>query len=224
MTSVDRCSQNVGYTFERPELLQEALTHRSAGSRNNERMEFLGDSVLNFVIAAELFRRFPQAAEGDLSRLRATLVKGDRLAEIASRLNLGEFLVLGSGELKSGGFRRSSILSDALEAIFGAVLLDGGFQRAHDLILNIYHDLLDSLPDVSQLKDPKTRLQEFLQARKLPLPEYVVAEVTGEAHRQVFTIACKVESLGIDTQGSGNSRRKAEQNAALQALGQLENA
>lgn len=224
MTSIDRCSQNVGYTFERPELLQEALTHRSAGSRNNERMEFLGDSVLNFVIAAELFRRFPQAAEGDLSRLRATLVKGDRLAEIASRLNLGEFLVLGSGELKSGGFRRSSILSDALEAIFGAVLLDGGFQRAHDLILNIYHDLLDSLPDVSQLKDPKTRLQEFLQARKLPLPEYVVAEVTGEAHRQVFTIACKVESLGIDTQGSGNSRRKAEQNAALQALGQLENA
>lgn len=223
MTSVDRCSQSVGYTFERPELLQEALTHRSAGSHNNERMEFLGDSVLNFVIAAELFRRFPQAAEGDLSRLRATLVKGDRLAEIAGRLKLGEFLVLGSGELKSGGFRRSSILSDALEAVFGAVLLDGGFQRAHDLILDIYHDLLDSLPDVSQLKDPKTRLQEFLQARKLPLPEYVVAEVTGEAHRQVFTIACKVESLGIDTQGSGNSRRKAEQNAALQALGQLEN-
>ncbi len=222
MGDVERLQTELGYRFGDPSLLQEALTHRSAGSRNNERLEFLGDGVLNFVIGAELFERFPSASEGDLSRLRASLVKGDQLARLARDLELGDYLTLGSGELKSGGFRRASILADALEAIIGAVYCDGGFPAAADLIRELYRDALGSVHEVGALKDPKTRLQELLQSRKLPLPEYSIVSVTGEAHNQSFTVSCHVEGLEADTLGQGSSRRKAEQDAARRALGVLE--
>jgi ribonuclease-3 len=218
MSTYDRLCREIGYHFKNPDLLGEALTHRSVGSRNYERLEFLGDGALNFVIASELYQRFPEASEGDLSRLRSSLVKGDKLAELAQRYHLGEHLSLGSGELKSGGYRRASILADALEAIFGAVYLDSGFEQCRALILVVYGPSLESLPDPDQLKDPKTRLQEWLQSRKRPLPEYDVVDVSGEAHKQVFTVACKVEGLTKAVLGVGNSRRKAEQEAAQKTM------
>lgn len=211
-------SRLLGYTFNNESLLVEALTHRSVGSHNNERLEFLGDSVLNFVIAETLFRLFPELREGDLSRLRASLVNGETLAVIARGLNLGDFLNLGSGELKSGGFRRASILADALESIIGAVYCDSDFATCHALILRLFDEKLNNLPQVDTLKDPKTRLQELLQSRQLPLPAYEVLEVTGKAHAQLFLVECRVNELGCVTQGEGSSRRKAEQLAAQRAL------
>ena len=223
MTAVpSRLCERLGLRFASDSLLEEALTHRSAGGPNNERLEFLGDGVLNFVIAHELFARFPDASEGDLSRLRAALVKKETLAALAAGLELGDFLRLGSGELKSGGFRRASILADALEAVFGAAYLDGGFGAAREVILRVYARELDNLPDSTALKDPKTRLQELLQARKLPLPEYRVVAVTGEAHAQTFTVACSVAGLSAALEGRGQSRRSAEQEAARQALESLD--
>ncbi|HQU16533.1 MAG: ribonuclease III [Chromatiales bacterium 21-64-14] len=218
---VDRLESALGYRFDDPEYLAWALTHRSAGSRNNERLEFLGDAILSFVIAAELYERFAQADEGELSRLRAALVKRESLAILARNLNLGDFLALGGGELKSGGFRRESILADAMEAVFGAVYLDGGWETCRDLILRMYRERLEELPQEGVRKDPKTRLQEHLQSRRLPLPDYQVTGVSGEDHAQTFTVACGVAELGLLVEGVGRSRRKAEQAAASVALSRL---
>lgn len=214
--SARRLCGALGYAFANPGLLEEALTHRSAAGRNNERLEFLGDSLLDAVIAAELFGRYPRASEGELSRLRASLVKGPTLAELARRLQLGECLRLGPGEMKTGGSRRTSILADALEALFGAVYLDGGFAACRDLILNLYREPLAALPAVDALTDPKTRLQEYLQARRQARPEYRVVEVNGEPHAQRFTVACNADA--VHTIAVGTSRRKAEQEAARKAL------
>jgi ribonuclease-3 len=211
----------IGYQFINENLLQEALTHRSASAVNNERIEFLGDSVLNFVIAEELYRRYPDVAEGDLSRLRATLVKKEGLARIAHDLGLSHYLILGSGELKSGGYRRDSILADTVEAIFGAVYLDAGFDRCRQLILQMYQKQLHDIPALAELKDPKTRLQELLQAHKLALPEYELTDVSGKAHQQMFTIQCHIREFSMTTQGRASSRRKAEQQAATLAIAQL---
>jgi len=211
------------YEFNNRNLLLEALTHRSAAPVNNERLEFLGDSILNFVIANELYHMYPDSPEGDLSRLRASLVKKEGLALIAKDLDLGEYLILGSGELKSGGFRRDSILADTVEAILGAVYLDGGFEASSDLILRLYQQQIENIPDVSQLKDPKTRLQELLQARKIALPHYQVVDVSGKAHQQTFVISCGIDELSVSTQGKAGSRRKAEQLAAEKAIVEVEN-
>lgn len=218
---LSRLYAGLGYVFQQAELLEEALTHRSASSRNNERLEFLGDALLNVVIAEYLFQRYPRASEGELSRLRASLVKGETLAELARGLSVGDWLRLGAGELKSGGFRRESILSDTLEAIFGAVYLDAGWNACRDLVLQLYRDQLMRLASAGELKDPKTRLQEYLQARQQPLPIYNVLEISGEPHAQTFTVEC-VTSGGVRTIASGSSRRKAEQEAARQLLEQIQ--
>ena len=210
------------YTFRDESYIVQALTHRSAGSGHNERLEFLGDSILNFVIAQALFEKFPEAAEGVLSRLRASLVRESTLAEISRELNVGDFLRLGSGELKSGGYRRGSILADAVEAILGAVLLDGGFEACKDLILRLYEDRISLVDPDDNLKDPKSCLQEFLQARKKPLPEYRVLSVEGDPHEQVFQIECIIEGFEEGAVGVGRSRRKAEQTAAKIALEKLQ--
>lgn len=214
--------QALPYRFERPELLGEALTHRSAGRPNNERLEFLGDAVLNFLIAEALYQQVPDADEGALSRLRAILVRGETLAQIAAELNLGEALSLGSGELKSGGFRRHSILADALEAVIGAVYLDGGFEASRDLVRKLFASRLASLPDTDSLKDSKTRLQEYLQARQAALPVYRLVAEEGEPHRRRFRVACEIPWLDRPVEGSGRSRRVAEQEAARLALLELE--
>jgi ribonuclease-3 len=208
----------LGYTFQDELLLQQALTHRSVRAKNNERLEFLGDSILNFVIAAEVYNRYPRADEGDLSRIRASFVNKDTLAKLGKKLELGDFLILGSGELKSGGFRRQSILADAVEAIFGAVYLDAGVNRATKFILKHYEDLLVDPVDVHRLKDPKTQLQEYLQSRKRPLPIYELLEVSGKPHAQIFKIQCTVDGCPQNTVGIGKSRRRAEQEAALAML------
>lgn len=211
----------IGYQFGSPALLETALTHRSAGQRHNERLEFLGDAILSYVITDELYRRFPAASEGQLSRLRAGLVKGDTLAAIARDMALGDYLKLGSGELKSGGFRRSSILADAFEAVIGAIYLDGGIEAASEFIHRHFAQRLAECDPDSTLKDPKTRLQEFLQARGHALPEYRVDSVVGEPHKQTFTVTCVVEGMASVTVGVAGSRRKAEQEAARHALEQL---
>lgn len=210
------------YEFSRPELLGEALTHRSAGRPNNERLEFLGDAILNCVIAEALYHQVPDADEGALSRLRALLVRGETLARIAGELNLGEALALGSGELKSGGFRRRSILADALEAVIGAVYLDGGFEACRGLIRKLFASRLESLPAAESLKDPKTRLQEYLQARQAALPVYRLVAEQGEPHRRTFRVACEIPWLERPLEASGRSRRAAEQEAARLALQELE--
>lgn len=210
------------YRFARPELLGEALTHRSAGRPNNERLEFLGDAVLNFLIAEALYQRVPDADEGALSRLRAMLVRGETLAEIAGEINLGEALSMGSGELKSGGFRRRSILADALEAVIGAVYLDGGFDACRKLIQELFAARLSSLPETDSLKDPKTRLQEYLQARQASLPVYRLVRQEGEPHRRTFRVACEIPWLKVPVEADGRSRRAAEQEAARLALNELE--
>jgi ribonuclease-3 len=199
----------LGYECRDAALLEAALTHRSAGGPNNERLEFLGDAVLNCVVAMLVFREFGAADEGDLSRFRASLVSGEALAVIAAEIELGDQLRLGSGELKSGGFRRKSILADTLEALFGAIYLDGGFDAAAGVIERLYGARLDRLPSAADLKDPKTRLQETLQARGLPLPVYAVESVSGEAHSQEFCVVCAVDALGLRTVGIGASRRRA---------------
>ena len=206
------------YSFVNAELLDEALTHRSAAAKNNERLEFLGDGILNFVIADELFKRYPDVQEGDLSRLRATLVNKESLAEIAKHLNLSEVIKLGSGELKSGGFRRPSILADAVESIFGAVYSDSGFESCRDLIVRLYEKRLASPIDLQSLKDAKTQLQELLQSRHYALPEYQVVKITGQAHAQVFHVRCSIEKMNIQVDGEGKSRRKAEQVSAEKAI------
>lgn len=211
-------SKQIGYTFKNESLLEQALTHRSVGSKNNERLEFLGDSILNFVIADALFQQFPENSEGDLSRLRAHLVNGDTLADIARDLKLGDFLRLGAGELKSGGFKRDSILADAVESILGAIYTDSDLAVCKKIILNLYVDLLKDIPDPQQLKDAKTQLQELLQARKIPIPVYKVIRISGKAHDQNFDVECVIESLGVSSQGIGHSRRKAEQLAAKAAI------
>lgn len=211
----------LGYAFRQPDLLKQALTHRSAAPINNERLEFLGDSLLNLIVAEALYERFPRAPEGDLSRLRARLVNGETLGNIGAELGLGPFLVLGSGELKSGGRRRKSILADALEAIIGAVYLDGGFAPCRALVRGWFDHRLDNLPPAEQLKDSKTRLQEYLQAQALPLPSYDLESAEGADHAKTFVVSCLIEDLDVRAQGVGNSRRKAEQEAARSALEQL---
>lgn len=221
-TAVEWQRDALGYECRDPALLEAALTHRSAGGPHNERLEFLGDAVLNCVVAILLFREFGAADEGELSRFRSSLVSGEALAVIAAQIGLGEQLRLGSGELKSGGFRRKSILADTLEALFGAIYLDGGFDAAAKVIERLFIPRLDRLPSAAELKDPKTRLQETLQARGLPLPSYAVDSVSGEAHNQVFQVSCAVDSLGLKTHASGPSRRRAEQAAAQLMLEKLQ--
>ena len=216
-------AKRLDYQFNKPALLSKALTHRSAAKRNNERLEFLGDSVLSLVISEYLFAKLNKADEGELSRIRSSLVKGDKLAELAQQLQLGDYLILGSGELKSGGFRRSSILADTLEAIFGAVLLDSDFETCKKFILKLYGDELKSLPTAASMKDYKTRLQELLQSRQLPLPEYDVTDITGDPHAQTFTVECMVSVLEKPVKGKGSSRRRAEQKAAANILEKLSN-
>lgn len=211
----------LSYTFKDVELLATALRHRSVGKLNNERLEFLGDSILGLIISKALYHRYPQADEGRLTRMRASLVKGETLAVIARELDLGHYLQLGSGELKSGGFRRDSILADAVEAIIGAVYLDGGLAQAEPFVLELMGNRLDEAGSTDVLKDPKTRLQEYLQARQLPLPSYEVHSITGKDHKQVFKVSCKVSLYEQVFNGQGNSRRKAEQDAASQVIHQL---
>jgi ribonuclease-3 len=211
------------YQFQDPQLLQQALTHRSADSLNNERFEYLGDAILSFVIAEALFERFPQVKEGKLSRLRASLVKGVTLAEIGRELSLGEVLILGQGELKSGGFRRESILADTVEAILGAVYLDSGIEQVKALILRLYDERLISIDVDEVIKDPKTRLQELLQSRKQPLPLYSVDEVKTSAQQSpLFEASCQVALLDKVVMAKGSSHRKAEQKSAERALTLLE--
>ncbi|MEM9305094.1 MAG: ribonuclease III [Pseudomonadota bacterium] len=210
--------------FRDPRLLDQALTHRSAGNRNNERLEFLGDGILNFVIAAELFARRPEADEGDLSRLRATLVRKETLAEVARELGLGDALKLGQGEMRSGGFRRASILADALEAVLGALYIDSGFDGCADVIRDWFAKRLDHLPAAAALKDAKTRLQEYLQARQIPLPEYDLDRTEGADHARIFHVVVRIPDRGIELAASGSSRRKAEQAAAALALEAVEDA
>jgi ribonuclease III len=219
---IDELLKKLEYSFGDIELLKEALTHRSYAAKNNERLEFLGDGILNFVIADELFKRYPGAQEGDLSRLRANLVNKESLAEIANQLDLGEVIQLGSGELKSGGFRRPSILADAVESILGAVYSDGGFDPCRDLIVRLYAYRLSPPTDLHSLKDPKTRLQELLQSRGFALPDYQVVNITGQAHAQVFHVECTIAKMNITVNGEGKSRRKAEQVAAEKAIVEVE--
>jgi ribonuclease-3 len=214
--------RKLNYSFAQASLLQQALTHRSHSVAHNERIEFLGDSVLNCCIAHELYRRFGELKEGELSRLRARLVRQETLAELAQHLELGTYLRLGEGELKSGGFRRPSILADGLEALLGAVLLDGGFAAAQAVIGGLYSSLLEHLDPQTLGKDPKTLLQELLQARKIPLPQYAVVATQGAAHDQQFQVECQIPQLAIRTTGFGASRRIAEQEAAHLAFAQMQ--
>lgn len=215
---IERLCNRLGYQFSDPSLLKLALTHRSGANKHNERLEFLGDSILGMVIAEHLFSNLKKADEGQLTRLRASLVKGKTLTEIAKELELGECLYLGEGELKSGGFRRASILADALEAIIGAIYQDSGFDAAKTIILSLYQKRLQNIDLKAVHKDPKTELQEWLQSRKLPLPDYELLKVTGEPHKQTFDVACILEEKKVKTHGSGSSRRNAEQQAAEKAL------
>lgn len=214
-------AQFAGYRFRDALLLRQALTHRSHGQPHNERLEFVGDAVLNCAIAAELFRRFPAMAEGDLSRLRANLVNQSALASVAAALGLGDRLLLGEGEARSGGAARPSILADAFEALIGAVFVDGGFTPAAAMALSLFEPQLASLSAAPAAKDPKTALQEALQARRLSLPVYRVLATHGSAHQQRFEVECGIEALGIAASGTGSSRRGAEQAAARAALDRL---
>jgi len=206
------------YRFRDRKLLLQALAHRSTGSNNNERLEFLGDSLLNTVISAQLFEKYTQLEEGPLTRLRANLVNQGTLASVARDLGLGEFLLLGPGELKSGGQRRTSILADTLEAVLGAIYIDGGFENVREVIIKLFGTRLAAPMPQENLKDCKTQLQEVLQARDMPLPKYIVASVSGEAHQQIFNVICSVESLGISSDGVAGNRRAAEQEAARGVL------
>ncbi len=207
----------IGYRFTDLELLRRALTHRSYGTSHNERVEFLGDGVVNCVVALELFERFPRLDEGELSRLRANIVNQSSLAAAAQQFAFGELLRLGEGELKSGGARRPSILADSAEAVIGAVFLDGGFEAARQVVRTLLGNVLDTIDPATSGKDPKTLLQELLQARKLALPQYAVVATRGEAHEQQFQVECAIPELGIRSLGEGASRRSAEQQAARQA-------
>jgi len=207
----------LGYEFSRPELLQEALTHRSHSAQHNERLEFLGDSVLNCAIAGLFFKRFPQLPEGRLSRFRASMVNQRALSELALSLGMDQLIWLGEGEHKSGGEKRPSILADALEAVFGAIYIDSDFSRAEQVIRELYKPMLETIDHETQAKDPKTLLQEFLQSQRLELPEYTVVKTVGKAHQQKFKVECVISEFNIRTQGEGTSRRRAEQAAAQSA-------
>ncbi|BEV71464.1 MULTISPECIES: ribonuclease III [unclassified Paludibacterium] len=213
-----RLSEALQYVFRQPALLRQALTHRSFGSPNNERFEFIGDSILNYTVARMLYDHFPAQTEGELSRLRANLVNQNTLAEIAHELKLGEYLYLGEGELKSGGFNRPSILADALEATFAAVSFDADFAAAEQVVRGLYAERIRSIDPTKHAKDAKTRLQEALQAQKLALPKYRILEQNGEAHEQWFRVVCDLGELAIESTGEGGSRRAAEQQAAEVAL------
>ena len=221
LTELER---RLGHVFAKPELALQALTHRSYGAPHNERLEFLGDALLNCSVAILLYERFSKLPEGDLSRLRAALVNQRSLSEVALQLGLGERLRLGEGEMKSGGFRRPSILADALEALLGAVFLDAGFDAVRAVVARVLAERLDAAVDHPVDKDPKTSLQELLQGRGMALPRYSVQKTEGEAHEQTFVVECRVEELGVAATGTGASRRSAEQAAAQAVLGQLEKA
>ena len=220
--TASRLEQALAYTFKDRTLLQLALTHRSYSSSHNERLEFLGDSIVNAVIARRVYERFPRLAEGELSRLRASLVRQDSLHQLAVALSLGDFLLLGEGEQKSGGQQRPSILADALEALFGALWLDAGFDAASQVISRVYEQMLNRLTSGQGIKDAKTRLQEYLKGARMALPQYLLVNTEGEAHAQQFTVACVIDSLQIRTEGRGGSRRAAEQLAAERALEALD--
>jgi ribonuclease-3 len=217
-----RLSRQLGHAFADPELLDDALTHRSAQARHNERLEFLGDAVLGFVVAEALWRRFPQATEGELSRLRAQLVNRETLARVAQELELGQYMRLGAGELRSGGHARESILADAVEAVLAALYLDGGLEVVRAVVDRVLGPRLAALSPETQRKDAKTRLQEWLQARRLALPAYEVVDTSGEDHAQTFVVRCTVDALGRAATAAGSSRRKAEQLAAERLLETLE--
>lgn len=219
---LQRLQRILDYEFRRPDYLRQALTHRSAGTRNNERLEFLGDAILGFEVAEILYHKHPDAAEGELSRARSQLVKRETLASVARRLGLGEYLILGTGELASGGQNRDSILSDAVEAIIAAVYIDGGMEQARAFVRSVLEDLIDKSEPGEQLKDNKTRLQEYLQAQKIELPQYEVLSVSGEPHEQLFYVQCEIPSLQIRTTATATSRRKGEQQAASAMLSKLE--
>jgi len=216
-----RLEQRLGYHFKDKRQLQLALTHRSHGATNNERLEFLGDSILNFIIGEDLFTRFPEAREGQLSRLRSQLVKGETLAEIAREFELGECLILGEGELKSGGQQRDSILADSVEAIIGAIYIEQGLDVCRERVLAWFAARLNKLSLNTSAKDSKSRLQEYLQAQRQPLPEYAVVQVGGEGHAQIFTIECRVVLSKQPTQATASNRREAEKQAATLMLAQL---
>jgi ribonuclease-3 len=217
-----RLSRQLGHAFADPQLLDDALTHRSAQARHNERLEFLGDAVLGFLVAEALWRRFPQATEGELSRLRARLVNRESLAGVAQALDLGQYLRLGAGELRSGGHARESILADAVEAVLAALYLDGGLEVARGVVDQLLGKRIAALSPADQGKDAKTRLQEWLQARRLALPVYEVLETSGEDHAQTFVVRCAVEALGRSSTAAGPNRRKAEQLAAERLLETLD--
>ncbi|MBL4630896.1 MAG: ribonuclease III [Paraglaciecola sp.] len=215
--------KTIGYTFINEANIVEALTHRSASKQHNERLEFLGDAILGMVIANVLYQRFPTQPEGQLTRMRSSLVKGDTLAEVAREFSLGDLLLLGPGELKSGGFRRDSILADAVEAIIGAIYLESGIDKCEALVLDWFAPRIKALDPEAVSKDDKTRLQEYLQANKHPLPLYEVIEIKGKSHDQTFYVECKVVGIEKAVMGKGNSRRRAEQKAAKQAFEKLTN-
>ncbi len=219
--ALERLSSRLGYRFQDSGLLVQALTHRSAGSSNNERLEFLGDSVLSLVISEWLYSRFPHASEGELTRLRASLVKGSTLARVARKLALGECLVLGPGEMKSGGHRRDSILADAVEALIGAIFVEAGLAGCRERVLDWFAELLDGKTLGSDEKDAKTRLQEHLQSRGKPLPCYEVVRTEGDPHNQVFTVSCSVPGLHQPVVAQASTRKRAEKRAAELALSQL---
>jgi ribonuclease-3 len=214
---LERFSDSIGYRFKEDDLLTRALTHRSHSAAHNERLEFLGDSVVNCAVALALYRKFPSLTEGELSRLRASLVSQPSLADIARRYAFGSYLRLGEGEVKSGGARRPSMLADAVEAVVGAAFLDGGFDAANAVVDALFGDALRNIEPESARKDAKTRLQEYLQSRRLQLPRYTVTAIRGEAHDQIFEVECEVSELAIRSRGEGTSRRSAEQEAALTA-------
>jgi ribonuclease-3 len=220
LRGIELCKK-LEYVFKQPKLLQRALTHRSYGVEHNERMEFLGDSILGCVIAKHLYTNYPQLSEGELSRLRSNLVREEMLATLAQQLDLGSHLRLGEGELKSGGFRRPSILADALEALFGAIFLDSDFASVEKSVLNLYSPYLEKIDALTLGKDAKTLLQEYLQGRRISLPIYNVIAMQGEAHAQSFKVECMIPALNISAFGTGTSRRNAEQQAAQAAYQQL---
>jgi len=220
---IEQLEKILKYQFNDKGLLELALTHRSFQGKNNERLEFLGDSILNFIIAELLFKEFKLLPEGDLSRLRSQLVKSATLSEIGIALNLGDYLILGEGELKSSGWRRPSILADSVEAIIGAVFIDGGISSANKLITGWYQERLDAINPNDIQKDSKSVLQELLQAKKIPLPEYNVVSVEGEAHNQHFKVSCSIPKLGLSIEGEGASRKVAEQSAAEESIKKLKN-
>ncbi len=221
MDKSSRLQRALDYEFRDTGLLELALTHRSAGRGNNERLEFLGDSILNHIVAEALYQNYPDAREGELSRMRAALVRGETLADVARELGLGDYLRLGSGERKSGGHRRDSILADAFEAVVGAILLDSDVERCRRFVLSRFAGRLSDFDETSAGKDAKTALQEYLQGRGWPLPEYLLLEVTGEQHAQLFKVACRLSRPTLRVEGQGGSRRKAEQSAARAALDRL---